>query len=113
MKWKSKSVYTSLSGVLAKPGVYAYGHDEKLHGLESSRVYVYIGETSNLKRRMVQHQPENEKNKGLKIYLRNRPDAKCWYCIMDGDTSRARKKIEQELIKHFKPKFNHQHKSGV
>ena len=110
--WKCKSVHISLSSVLPQPGLYAYGHDEMCHGLEASRVYVYIGETDNLKRRMIQHKPENEQNPGLKKYLQDQEDAKCWYCVLSASSDKNRKDIEKELIQRFKPKFNIKHLTG-
>ena len=107
--WECKSAHTSLSLVSDKPGLYAYGHDEMCHGLEASRVYVYIGETDNLKRRMVQHRPENEQNLGLKKYLQDQENAKCWYCVLSAPSAKNRKDIEKELIQRFKPKFNIKH----
>ena len=109
--WKCKSVHTSLSSVLAQPGLYAYGHDEMCHGLEASRVYVYIGETDNLKRRMIQHKPENEQNPELKKYLQDQQDAKCWYCVLSAPSDKNRKDIEKELIQRFEPKFNTNHRA--
>ena len=99
---------TSLSRVPPTPGVYAYGHDAKeLHGLEAERVYVYIGESDNLRRRLEQHLPANEQNDGLRKYLReNLSRVKCWYCAMDGVSASSRRKIEAELIQFFAPKFN-------
>ena len=99
---------TSLSRVPPTPGIYAYGHDaKKLHGLEAERVYVYIGESDNLRRRLEQHLPANEQKPELRKYLReNLAAVKCWYCPMDGASISSRRKIEAELIRFFAPEFN-------
>lgn len=108
MHWRSKAVTTSLSKVPSTPGLYAYGHETKsLHGLAGGRLYVYIGESDNLKRRLEQHLPANEQNPRLQQYLReNRSIAKCWYCAMSDIPGSERKRLEEELIKFFAPQFN-------
>ena len=108
MHWRCKAAATSLSRVPPTPGIYAYGHDaKKLHGLEAGRVYVYIGESDNLKRRLEQHLPAKEQKLELRKYLReNLPIVKCWYCPMDGVPASLRRKMERELIQFFDPEFN-------
>ena len=108
MRWRCKNITTSLSHVPTEPGLYAYGHDAKnLHGLDAGRIYVYVGESDNLRRRLKQHLPINEKNPQLQNYFRKyRSVAKCWYCVMTGVSAETRRGIEDELIKFFKPRFN-------
>lgn len=112
MRWRCKAATTSLSRVPTTPGIYAYGHDaKKLHGLEAGRMYVYIGESDNLRRRLEQHLPANEQNPGLQKYLsENLSVAKCWYCPMDSVSASLRRKIEAELIQFFTPEFNTRNK---
>lgn len=70
-------------------------------------MYVYIGESDNLKRRLEQHLPANEQKPELRKYLRENPaTVKCWYCPMDDASTSSRRKIEAELIRFFAPKFN-------
>ena len=64
-----KHVSSYGGAVPAVAGWYAIGHDEHYFGLESSRVYVYIGTTDNLRRRLAEHQPSTEQNPGLKRHL--------------------------------------------
>ena len=107
MRWRFKRINTSLSRVPTLPGLYAFGHDDRAcHGLTANRVYVYIGETDNLKRRLGQHLPSNETNSGLRDYLRHNPLSTCWFCPMEGQSARTRKKLESELIQYFRPKYN-------
>ena len=99
-----KHVSSSNTHVPARPGLYAIGHDESCLGLEVGRVYVYIGETVNLRRRLEEHTPVNEQNPGLKKYLRTMgAKAKCWYAVADkGELKRS----ERVLIRKFQPRFN-------
>lgn len=108
MRWRCKAVTTSLSRVPTAPGIYAYGYDaKKLHGLDAERVYVYIGESDNLRRRLEQHLPANEPKSELRKYLReNLAVVKCWYCPMDGVPTSLRREMERELIQFFDPEFN-------
>lgn len=95
---------SSNTHVPAHPGLYAIGHDKTCLGLEVGRVYVYIGKTDNLRRRLEEHTVVNEKNPELKKYLRKMgADAKCWHVVMDkGDLN----KNEQALIRKLQPCCN-------
>ncbi len=107
LRWRYKRVNAALSRVPVLPGLYAFGHDRRVrHGLTAERVYVYIGETDNLKRRLAQHLPKNETNAGLKNYLRCNPMSTCWYCPLVHESASARKTLEAELIQYFRPQFN-------
>lgn len=74
--------------------LYAYSHDEvNLHGLETQRMYVYIGESHNPRQRLEQHLPDNEQNPPYRKYLREkRAIAKCWYCPMIEISTSPKKK---------------------
>lgn len=105
-KWHCKHVSSSLSGVSAKPGLYAYGDEEAILGLEVKRKYVYIGETNNLRQRLRQHMPDREQNSDLRRYMSKNIDTlKCWYVYWP-ESAKSRKSAEMELIKKFKPLFN-------
>ena len=100
-KWHCKHALTSLSGIAAKPGLYAYGYEEELHGLMVCRKYVYIGETDNLRRRLREHMPDREQNIGFKKCMkRNLDSLKCWYVYWPGSSDK-RKSAEMDLIKKF------------
>jgi len=108
--WRSQYLKTSLSSVPPKPGLYAFGWDEKSHlGLNAQRRYVYIGQTDNLKRRLMQHQLKSEKNLKLrKFLLEHRKLVRCWYCRLPKNFSSltSRLKLEKELIQFFTPEIN-------
>ncbi len=104
MNWRSKRLSSSNSAVPATAGVYAIGHSDTLHDLEISRTYVYVGETTNLQRRLNEHLPANEKNPGLREYIgSNYDDAICWYTRAAAAETKA---IQDELILRLRPRFN-------
>ena len=107
-KWRSKFVSSSNSHVPAQPGLYAIGHNQTCRGLEIGRVYVYVGRTDNLRRRLEEHSPDNEENPGLRNYLcRHIGQARCWYAVTDKSELT---KGERELILKLQPEFNRQGK---
>lgn len=104
LRWRMKHVSSSNAHVPAQPGLYAIGHDETCLGLEVGRVYVYIGQTDNLRRRLEQHAPVKEKNPGLRKYLQaNVGEAKYWFAIAD---KKDLTKMERQLIRRFTPQYN-------
>ena len=104
LRWRSKHLSESNSSVPTSPGVYVIGHCDSLHGLERSRVYVYAGETMNLRRRLDEHLPQTEENPGLKAYLRrNYATAVCWYAPTDAS---RRREVQDDLIRELQPRFN-------
>ena len=104
LRWRHKHVSESNSSVPTSPGVYAIGNRDSLHGLELKRVYVYVGETQNLQRRLDEHLPETEENPGLRAYLRkNYTAAMCWYLPTEASQMKA---VQNELIHKIQPQFN-------
>ena len=94
----------SNSTVPAAAGVYVIGRSDTLHDLEISRTYVYVGETTNLQRRLNEHLPANEKNPGLREYIGdNYDDAICWYARVVAAEAKA---VEADLIRELRPLFN-------
>ena len=103
-RWRSKHLSESNSSVPTSPGVYVIGHHESLHGLELERLYVYVGETKNLQRRLDEHLPDTEQNPGLRAYLRKHyTSAVCWY--LPTEASRT-KMIQDDLIRSIQPQYN-------
>lgn len=104
LRWRFKHLSESNSGVPTSPGVYAIGHYDSLHGLELKRVYVYVGETKNLQRRLDEHLPDTEQNPALRDYLRkNYAAAACWYLPAEANRVRA---VQDDLIRELQPQFN-------
>lgn len=104
LSWRFKYVSESNSNVPASPGVYVIGHCRCRHGLELKRVYVYVGESTNLQRRLDEHLPETEQNPRLRAYLRkNYAVATCWYLPVDTGQRRV---VQDELIREIQPRFN-------
>ena len=103
-RWRSKYLSASNSGVPQVPGVYAIGHIDAYYGLELNRVYVYVGETNNLQRRLCEHLPDTEQNTDLRKYLRHRyATARCWYAPIPGSDIKT---IQDDLIRKLRPSFN-------
>ena len=103
-RWRFKHLSESNSGVPKSPGVYAIGHYDSFHGLELKRIYVYVGETKNLQRRLAEHLPDTEQNPSLRNYLRkNYATAACWYLPVNAKKLKA---VQDELIRKIQPKFN-------
>ena len=107
-KWQRKHISSSNSHVPARPGLYVIGHNHTYNGLEIGRVYVYVGKTENLRRRLGEHAPDNEENPELRKYLQQWiGHAMCWYAIMDKSELN---KGERELIRKLQPCCNRQGK---
>lgn len=107
-KWRQKRVSTPLTHVPPVPGLYAFGHDSKrCRGLTSERVYMYIGESGNLRVRLGQHNRHRETNARLRDYLMEHyAMAICWFCPLPGTSKNTRVKLERELIRFFCPPIN-------
>lgn len=104
MNWRSKRVSSSNSGVPAAAGVYVIGHSDTVHDLELSRTYVYVGETADLRRRLSEHLPDNERNPGLREYIvDNYDEVICWYARVPSDKTKV---VEEDLIRRLCPRFN-------
>jgi len=104
MRWREKRLSASSLMVPESPGVYAIGYQEMYHDLELRRVYVYIGETNNLKRRLGEHLPETEQNQDLRVYLRrNYESLICWYVPTEIDQTKS---VQDDLIRRIQPRFN-------
>ena len=101
------AIQASLRIQLERPDitrVYVIGHHDSLHGLELNRVYVYVGETINLQRRLDEHLPETEENPALRAYLRRHyTTTVCWYAPTEASRRRA---IQDDLIRELRPQFN-------
>lgn len=107
-KWRSKLMRSPNTNVPSGPGLYAIGHTETHgYGLESKRVYVYIGEAGNLRKRIEQHRVAEEKNPLLQKYLlKAEGKAQCWYVVASGMSKKERLQCEADLIRIVKPKCN-------
>ncbi len=103
LKWHKKCLSSS-THVPARPGLYIIGHSEIYYGVETERIYAYVGKTHNLRRRLREHAPENEKNLDLKDYLLGYfSQASCWYAFANKSEL---DEIEGKLIHKLQPSFN-------
>ncbi len=104
-KWREKSVIAAVTHVPSSAGLYAIGHDETVSGLVIRRVYVYVGMSSNLRRRLREHLPRRESKRALREYmLNNLHRAKCWYTTTFERTTLPQR--ERQLIDKLYPEFN-------
>lgn len=107
LRWRVKRIASPDVAVPARPGLYAIGHTEDgkgCLGLEAGRVYVYIGQTDNLRRRLREHSPDDEKKLDLRKYLQdNRGKAKFWFAVAEQEQLTD---MERQLIRRFVPKYN-------
>ena len=104
LRWRHKHLSESNSGIPASPGVYVIGHRNSLHEFEFERVFVYVGESKNLRRRLDEHLPDTEQNPGLKAYMRRSyTTAVCWYAPVEASQLRT---VQDDLIRKLQPRFN-------
>jgi len=104
LRWRYKHLSESNSSVPASPGVYIIGHHDSLHGFHLNRVYIYVGETRNLRRRLDEHRPDTEQNPGLRSHLRrNYTTVVCWYAPTDAGRLKT---VQDDLIRKLRPEFN-------
>ena len=104
LRWRCKHLSESSSSIPASPGVYVIGCRDSLHGFDFERVFVYVGESRNLRRRLDEHLPDTEQNPGLKAYLRkNYTTAVCWYAPVKASQLRT---VQDDLIRKLQPRFN-------
>jgi len=100
---KLSSIYGAQTVVPALPGVYAFGVVREELGLLLDIMWVYVGSSSNLRRRIAQHIPLVESNPGLRAFVSRERQAQIWYTTTDAQSSR---KLEVQLIRKLGPKFN-------
>ena len=103
--WRMKHIASTNAHLPASPGLYAIGNEDEICGLEIGRIYVYVGKTGNLRRRLSEHTHLTELHPDLGGYLRRyRGKAKIWYtsnvAADDLDT------LERRLIRELKPIYN-------
>ena len=104
-RWRSKHLSASNTGVPESPGVYVIGHRDAFHGLDLKRLYVYVGESKDLHRRLDEHLPDTEENADLRAYLRqNYTDLICWYLPTEAS---GRIAIQNDLIYKIKTAIQH------
>ena len=89
-------------------GLYAYGVVERVCGLVKSVDWVYVGQGTNLRRRITSHDPRYETNSDLQMWLRNPPQgAELWLVKVDEDELSA---AESAVIAGIQPKYNNKQK---
>ena len=88
-------------------GLYAYGVVERVCGLVKSVEWVYVGQGTNLRRRITSHDPRYETNSDLQMWLRKPPaGAELWLVeVPNEDLDSA----ERAVIAGIQPKFNTNH----
>lgn len=103
--WRMKHLTSTIAHLPATPGIYVIGHEESIAGLELRRIYVYVGKTKNMRRRLSEHSHLTELHPELSSYLReNRGKAKIWYTtdIAEEDLDG----FERTLVRALKTIYN-------
>jgi excinuclease UvrABC nuclease subunit len=105
MKWYTKKFVTSNSNLPTKHGIYAFGVEHAVCGLIVENDICYVGQATNLRRRLNQHAPWSETNPGLDDFMKSRKkDIRVWYT---SDLPRSNlDKVERKLIRSLKPIYN-------
>lgn len=85
------------------PGLYAYGEVVDILGLPAEIRWAYVGRTSNLSRRLAEHESPREPNLALRQWLRSGLKQEVWYRILQPTTLRS---LEADLIRALTPPFN-------
>lgn len=105
MKWHSRKFSVSGWQIPSGCGLYAIGHTIETGGLVTGIEIVYIGQATNLRRRLGQHGPWIEANSALEEYLRqNRARARLWFTT--DVTAQGLNEAEREMIRNVNPTFN-------
>ncbi len=85
-------------------GVYAIALAKSVANLPVSLEWVYIGRSSNLRRRFDEHGPILEQHDELREWIiANRDRIETWFTLREA-TESAR--LEKYLIRQLKPRFN-------
>ena len=92
-------------------GIYAYAEIGRVNGLPISCNWVYIGQASNLRRRISKgHDYRYESNPDLRDWLKvSKKEVELWFCHVqpeDLDT------VELQLVSAIQPTFNKQLKKA-
>ena len=106
-RWHRKSLASSVSSIPALPGIYVIVRTNQKFGLETTREFMYVGQTKNMRRRLSEHDYAREQNPSLGEFLRNNRSSASlaiWYTTDPAEPNLDR--IERELILDLMPAFN-------
>ncbi len=92
--------------VPAVSGVYAVGRITRVHGLVNDVVWLYVGQSRNLRRRYTQHTQRYEPNRVLEA-IRNDYDHEFWWTAVALDRL---DEVERDLIAELQPEGNQRHR---
>ena len=99
--WSSRYSYTEEK---VKKNTTSAGGVYRLSYKRGDSYYVfYVGQTDDLQRRLLEHLAKAESDKCIKKYLQ---DHSCYFRYLKESSESKRLKIEQDLIKEYKPKCN-------
>ncbi len=110
MKWHRVSYRASEDLIVpGVSGLYAVYLVQDLFGLPVSIEPIYVGATSNLRRRFREHLADDEPNELLRDVTDEPGDALFWYEVLP--LHRARQ-LEPELIRGLQPRTNRRYKAA-
>ena len=106
---KVGNISSAISIARNSAAIYVIGTQAEFEGLPINYEYAYIGQSTNLSRRLKDHLPQNEKNMGLRRWLiKNINRHNIRFAYFDKNELDI---YEQNFIKYFKPTYNKLHNS--
>ena len=108
LKWNILSTTHGKSDAIpTHSGIYAYAEISRANGLPVCCRWVYIGKSSNLRRRIAKgHDYRYETNLELRDWLkRSKQDVELWFCHVKPEDLET---VELQLVSAIKPTFNKQ-----
>ena len=103
-QWTQVSFEQGLEVLVPKrAGVYIIVAVHRYHGLPASLRYIYIGKSTNLRRRYREHANLSEPNPGLNRLEGNNENYEFWWVILAHEQLAN---IEQSLIRSLMPEAN-------
>lgn len=88
----------------AVPGVYAYAEsDDAVHGLPTDLRWVYVGQTTSLKRRLQHHSAVAETYIPLRKWLRQETPREVWFTAVN---TTLLDQVERDLVATLNPRLN-------
>ncbi len=102
LNWESKAPYNenTANNITENSGVYIICNELN----NSNYIVRYVGQASDLKKRLTEHFYDTEENEELKRYLKKDYIFKVYYAKVSRQSDRD--KIESFLYNKFKPIFN-------
>ena len=106
--WKLKRFVTSTTQVPPIPGIYVLSQLHTTEGLPTSWNHIYVGQATELLRRLDQHTMRTEVHSELRGFMEVYYDS-LWVWYTTDVEADALSDLEIVLIKQLRPRFNRRH----